>query len=165
MRITKEIAKSVAFRMTEKKRKELDLLNKNLSELAYELALSKINKSVIESFNKHKKYFKTFSSFKVIGNGFNYEYFSFNNKLPCEDIYSVTYEFDVKNSKKLLDLLNEKNKLSEDLIKLRNDIEIALIGLKTYNKIESEFKEAFVFLPIKVSTELTVNIDKIREKL
>lgn len=143
-RITKEIAKEVAKKLTEKKQKALDLEKTKLSELAYGIALSKVPEEVIKCFKKHKNYFNTASYLQLVGNGFNYEHVDFNEYLPSTGKHLSPNDSDGKKLRTLIDSTQDKSK---ELKSLRNEIEIALCNLRTYNGVEKEFKEAYKLLP------------------
>ncbi len=162
-RITKEIAKEVAKKLTEKKQKALDLEKTKLSELAYGIALARIPADIMKCFKKHKNYFSTSSYLQLTGNGFNHEHVDFNEYLPSADRIMTPNDSDAKKLRTLMDSIQDKTK---ELKSLRNEIEIALCNLRTYNGVEKEFKEAFKLLPKRsISTALTVNLSSIRERL
>ena len=164
-RITKEIAKYVAGKLTDKHKKEIEKVHNELKEMAYDAYSKKIPKDVLLAFEKNKSWMYKCESIRAVGNGFNHEYLYLSKQLPSKDGSYVTVQFDEKTSDKLRkhkNLLNSLNKKQEDLF---DEIETALIRLGTFKKVEAEFKEAYIHLPKTVSQALVVNIDKIREKL
>lgn len=84
-RITKDIAGYVASKLTEKKKVEIEKLEKTFKENAYNAYLKKIPKDVIELSKKYKNYFKWIDQYKIAGNGWNYEYIYMSAKLPSCD--------------------------------------------------------------------------------
>ena len=164
-RITKEIAKYVAGKLTDKKQTEINKLHKSFEENAFNAYLKKIPKDVLECFNKHKRYFETTTQLKMVGNGWNYEYISIGKELPSMNGSYPTPQFDEKTSQVLLKEYQKINELKAKLKPLKEEIETALIRLGTFKKVEIEFKEAYTHLPKTVSQSLVVNVDKIREKL
>lgn len=163
--ITKEIARSVSFKMTEIKREELKIIDKTISEAVYLIMKSKIPKNIFEFYQENIGYFKKFDSVNFIGNGLNHEYFSFSPDLPTTNECRNTVSLDEKQALKIIELYNKRNKLRKEIDCLSYEIQTALLSLRTYNKCSTEFKEAYIFLPKKVTQELIVNIDKIRAKL
>lgn len=77
----------------------------------------------------------------------------------------ATIQLDEKTSQSLLKEHNNIKDLKRKAEQLHDEITTALIRLKTFKKVETEFKEAYIHLPKTVSQALVVNIDKIREKL
>jgi len=161
-RITKEIAQEVATRMTEKKKMEIDVLDKKLKDCVHKYVLKQIPKSVLACFKNNKGYFNTRSSFQFVGNGFNFESYYVNSDLPYNK-YQLSP--DVETAKAILQIKHEKDKKNVERNSLRSEIEIALYNLKTYNAVEKEFPEAFKLLPKRITQALTINIKSIREKL
>lgn len=164
-RITKDIANYVASKLTEKKKVEIEKLEKTFKENAYNAYLMKIPKDVMEISKKYKNYFKLIDQYKIAGNGWNYEYIYMNASLPSCDGNYATIQLDEKTSQSLLKEHNNIKDLKRKKEQLQDEIFTALIRLGTFKKVENEFKEAYIHLPKSVSQALVVNIDKIREKL
>ncbi len=161
-RITKEIAQEVAVRMTEKKKNEIESLHKKLKDTVHKYVEKQIPKDVLSCFKKNKGYFHTRTSFQFIGNEFNYESYSCNSELPYSKYQMAP---DVEAAKAILQIKHEMDKKNTERNSLKNEIEVALYNLKTYNAVEAEFPEAFKLLPKRITQALTVNIKSIREKL
>lgn len=167
MRISKEAARQISIKMTEKKQKELDILKKEISDVGYQLAKSTIKKDVLEFYEKHKGYFNVADTLQVSGTGLNFEQIYFSPSLPKSDSSQryIAKLVDNETAKKIITLLHKKRDLKKQLDCLRNDIEIALISLGTHAKIQSEFKEAAPFIVVKESVALAVNISDIKKRL
>ena len=164
-RITKEIANYVANKLTDKKKVEIEKLEKTFKENAYNAYLKKIPKDIIELSKKYKNYFKWIDQYKISGHGWNYEYIYMSASLPSCDGNYATIQLDEKTSQSLLKEWQNIKDLKRKKELLHDEIFTALIRLGTFKKVETEFKEAYIHLPKTVSQALVVNIDKIREKL
>jgi len=75
------------------------------------------------------------------------------------------YEITKEENKKLFTLVQKREKQKNEIKNLRKEIKQALINLKTFKRVETEFPEAFKFLPKNVSTALVVNVDSIKKQL
>ena len=166
MRITKEKAELVAKKLTEKKQKEKQVLEENLQEFCYNIALSKIPKPVMDMFKEYPRYVNSSSEIFVIGEGidnYNLKYQSISNPLPkAKESIPVTKT----ESNKIQKLSDKITNLKSEIRTLKKEIETAVYNLKTYSRVEKEFPEAFKYLPKEqITTALQVNISDIRNKL
>ena len=166
MRITKEKSELVAKKLTEKKQKEKQVLEENLQEFCYNIALLKIPKPVMDMFKEYPEYVKSSSEIVVIGEGidnYNLKHQSIGDSLPRnkEDIPVSKTE-----SNKIQKLSDKITNLKSEIRTLKKEIETAVYNLRTYARVEKEFPEAFKYLPKEqITTALQVNISDIRNKL
>lgn len=160
-RITKTIAESVAIQLAEPKKVELRELRQKSLDLITEVIKKTIPKEVLDLFEKHPKYFSTSSSTRFNCAGFGYEWYRFNSLPENKDYPSIS----VKDGEKILSITEKITKKEQEYRHLKEEIEIALIGLRTYNNVQKEFPEAFKLLPNIVTTALTVDLKSIRCKL
>lgn len=164
-RITKEIAKKVALKLTENKRDEINALEKKLSDFCHNLAKAEIPKDILTCYNKNKQYFNTASQIRFVGNGTNHETVSFSPELPNLDSWYITVTPSKEVAKEFIQMFNDVKIKKREKSQLQDEIENALILLGTYKKVETEFKEAFELLPTRVNNQLIVNVSEIRKKL
>lgn len=169
MRITKFDAENIAREMTKKHQREIEKSERELSALVTENYLKTIPEKVYKLFMEKDcgTYFKRTMSVVPVGVGLNFESFNLSKTCPCTENSYYDCRFAVSDSvaKKICDLdfsIKDAKKKRSDL---GRDIENALLNLKTYKRIEEEFKEAAKYLPNKVSSAVTVNIDTIRNRL
>lgn len=165
MKISKQDALIAALKMTENKRTEINKLENEIKSFAYNAAFASIKKEVINFYLTHKNYFKTTTSVSLSGIGLSSIWIFYETPLPSTDACSISVILSVSDAKKITHLINKKEDLTKRLKSLQKDIEIAIISLGTTAKIESEFKEAIAFLPVKIKAELTVNIKDIKARL
>ncbi len=161
-RITKQIAENVTEKLVNKKRNELIQINDKISELATQIVLKNTPKEVLNLFKTRKNYFQSTSSVRFDNNDFKWEWFTLYETLPSDNNH---YPISDEESKKMFDLINKRDKAKSDLRKLKSEIYQALINLKTFKRVESDFPEAFEFLPKNGSTALVVNVESIRKQL
>lgn len=165
MKITKTDAQSVALKMTEKKQKEIEVIKKELSDYAYQIAKSFVRKDIMDFYEKHPNYFKTIERIQVSGKNVNCEVISFDKKVPSTETYQQTRLVTDVQGLKISQLLNNKKILKEERDKLYVDIENALVSLGSYTRINEQFKEAVPFLPFKQKSEIVINLNDIRKRI
>lgn len=163
--VTKAIAKEVAERMLTKKADEIKNLINKRDFFILCICRKNIKKEILDFYNKHKDYVRSTNQVTLNDNGFHGDYFYLNERIPSKNSSTMHVSMSVKDSKELLPLIDEIDGLEKQYKSLKIDIENALLSLKTYKKVSEEFKEAYGYLPNKISTSLVINIDKIREKL
>jgi hypothetical protein len=166
MRITKTIATEVAQQLIAVKNEELKHLRLQQKTFIRDIYLTQLPKDVLICFGKNPKYFRTTSAIYINGPGLpqGYKTYSIGDPLPSinGDRITVTelYSTDIEKNE---DAINTKSK---EINELFDNIEAALINLRTYNNVEKEFPEAFKLLPpASINTGLMVNIKDIRCKL
>lgn len=167
MRITKEKAELVAKKLTEKKVEKCKNLQNKLAEYVTEIAKSKVPKPVMDMYKEYPKYTKSKEySICIQGEGIdNYRLSSqgITEKIPYtgEDV-----SVNKKQSDKIQKLHYKIEDAKKEIKQLQREIETAVYNLRTYNKCEKEFPEAFKHLPKEaITTALSVNISDIRNKL
>ena len=146
--ITKVIASEVAKKLTENKSKNIEKLNVNLKTEFQKIYLKRLPKEVYETFEKFPSYFNARSYVQLTGNGFDWQSLSFLKPLPYSERSFVPNE---QEAEKLLKMKNEVDKAKNEKDKLVSEIETALIGLRTYKRVQENFPEAFELLPNKIT--------------
>lgn len=162
--VTKEIALQVAKQLLDKKLLAIEKLKTTFKTSARVLYLKTLPKSVINLTKKYPEYINQSSSIQLHGNGWSYEYISFDKSVPVvrnERYWSP--DLTISNAiKKDLNIIRDLEKEYRELLK---EIEVSLYSLRTYNRVEKEFPEAFKLLPVKQTMALAINIPDIRKKL
>lgn len=116
----------------------------------------------MDCFKKYPKYFETRRSIQLSGNGWNWRSLSLGEQIPYT---GCCFNPDEKDGDFLLKLKNSYDQKHKDLELLISEIETSLISLRTYKRVEENFPEAFAFLPKKITTSLSININDIRKKI
>lgn len=162
-RITKEIARQVSLKLTEKKSNQIKCLQNDLKQIVSSIYKSQLPKEVIDLYEKMPKYFDTTSNTRIFSAGFLYEYYYINQLPKLENGAFKVSDSEAKNILKLKDKIYD---LKGKLEKLVIDIENTLFNLRTYKNVESNFKEAFEFLPkSNENTSVMINISDLRNQL
>jgi hypothetical protein len=164
-RITKEIAKEVALKLTSKKFEEYQVLIEELSLKTFELYSATIPKEIIESSKKFPDYFDFSHHLNVTGNGFSYDQIKISEKsvVKSSNKYYTPQPQDAKALMAVKNKIEDARKSYKDLV---FEIENLVYHLRTYAKVAEQFPEAVPFLPNKaITTALAINIDDIRKKL
>jgi len=167
MNITRTIAEEVAQKLTAQKQREIKEMKGRLGmavTLAYE---STIPKEVAILFDTHKDWMKKVSSVRLHGRGFNYETINLSKVLPSkkEEYSSQNMNVEKEYGDKWIKDHQLIEKAQKELKTLVAEIENALIGLKTYKRVEENFPEAAKFLPQKGNTAIAINLSHIRNQL
>lgn len=168
MRISQDTANKMAWKMTENKLQEIEKLEKEIETFGYEVAKNSIKKEVYDFYLKHKNYFNKGTFIGVEGTGLTYTRLYFKPELPCvENGYNSAIHVDNKTANKINELFNKKALLKKERDKLILDIKNAILSLRTYAKVEAEFKEAAKHFPVrnKITTDLVINLSDIRKRL
>lgn len=164
MRITKQLANDIAKKLTSKNLQEITDAKTKLKSKSKEFAIKKIPTEVMEMFAKYPKVFEATRSIRFTNVDLHFKWWSIEGDIPdFFENYTPISDADAKTLKKLNDNIRQLENENKDLFR---QIEIALIGLKTFKNVERDFPEAAKHLPTPAtSTALTVNLDSIRKKL
>lgn len=169
-RISKDLANTIANKLTLKLDKKISEAKKEMSEYVSEIYYKRIPTKVIE-FNKvFPSYISKSRRIQVFGNGFNGEKFEFVSPLPCrveDDSYFGIRINDLNKveSKKLKDLDNKLDNLEEQKRQLKESIYNALLQLVTYKRIIEQFPEAAPYLERKDAYAIAIPVEDIRKQL
>lgn len=166
-RITKEVAEQVAKNLIEPKVQEKAKLSQLLTNHLRDYYLTTIPEDVLIEFHKNKDYFSTCYSIRIQGEGVSdaYTYYSIGEELPTSN-KKDRIQLPPKTAEKAVKLIDSIRDKKTEIEKLSREIQIALYNLRTYKNVETEFPEAFKYLPeAKVNTALAINIKDIRCKL
>lgn len=165
MRITKELASSVAKNLLKKKHEEVQKLENKLKEYVYDKALKFVPKEVSEFNEKFPGYIELSRSVSFQQGWFEYRFKSFRfpegKSLPLKSEY-IDFERSIIES--IASKQDQIVKLQTDYKKAIREVENAIFNLRTVANVKKELPEAIPFLPQPgQTTALTVRIDKIRD--
>lgn len=165
-RITKDIAQEVADKMVVPALAQVEVAHKKLKDAMLVIMQKRTPQIIKDAFAKNPEYFDTNERVYVQGNGFNGQEIKTSERFISKSgNYSTTIQPTEAESKILWDLYVEWEKQNKECVELKSSIFNTLYSLKTYAQVGKNFEEAVPFLPEKISTELSVPIDNIREKL
>ena len=150
----------------EEKKLHLSKLEKEFREFVTIFAEKKTPKSVLDFFKNHSEYVKTTNSIRINGKGVSNLNVSLTKALPsvspnCYYQHIDLTDSEVKEVKKLYDLTVKTKKYNNDLW---DELEAAILSLKTYANIEKELPEAAAYLPSK-GLSVIINTTELRKKI
>lgn len=166
MRITKTIAEWVAKQLTQPKRLEQWAIRNKRSELVRAYYLNQLPDDILKLYNTYPNYFKKTTSTRIDAPGLsgNYNSYSLGTALP--EKHGSCLVISAKDAEPIIEFDNIDVSMGKEIETLQANIESALLSLRTYNKVQKEFPEAFKLLPpSSVNTGLAINIKDIRCKL
>jgi hypothetical protein len=157
MRVTKSKAELAAKKMTSKTFDHLQKLRSDYAEKSYRFASKLIPDEIMKMNKKHPGWLKSSCNCVFFGEGINHRVEATLKKpLPIKaGEYRLHLELTPSESKEIASDYREIHETEKRLRELRRDLTNVLINLRTYKRVETEFKEAFKFLP-KTETENSV---------
>lgn len=162
-RITKALAESTAEKLCDKFEKEIEICKSNLSKYVTGALKSKVSKEVFDFYKKNPGYINCINQFSL-GKDFSWTRVSLTEPIPsnvAEELELTKAEY--KEANKLLKAID---KAKVDFKQTKKEIISALIALRTYKRVESDFPEAFKILPPASQVLLpSVNLKNLRDKL
>lgn len=165
-RITKDIAQEVAEKMVAPVLAQVKVAHKKLKDAMWVVMDNKTPQIIKDAYAKNPEYFDTIERVYVQGNGFNGQEIKTSKRfISPSGNYSTTIQPAEAEGKILWDLYVEWEKQNKEYVELKSSIFNTLYSLKTYAQVGKNFVVAVPFLPEKTSTELSVPIDNICEKL
>lgn len=165
MRITKELASSVAKSLLKKKQEEIQKLENKLKEYVYDKALKFVPKEVSEFNEKFPGYIELSRSVSFQQGWFEYRFKSF--RFPDEKSLPLKSEY-IDFERSIIEQIASKQdqiaKLQSEYREAIRDVENAIFNLRTVANVKKELPEATPFLPKPgQTTAVSVRLDKIRD--
>ena len=165
MRITKEIAESVAKQLTEKQRKNAEELKLKFRQVVTDIYNQQVPKEVMKLFKTHSQYVKTTTNGYLDGQGFNREYVTLVGSVPAiSNGGYVSPTLTSSEAAQLVKLKNAADTAKAEYEALAAEVENALYNLRTYAKVQANFPEAVKYLP-QQNMSVAINFADIRKKL
>lgn len=157
--ISKTLAIEISEKLTKKYSDEIAKQELKISEYFTGIYTEQVPKLMMDCFEKHKSsmYSQIGCYVGVLG---IQNRFRMTKVLP-----TISFSPKPKQAENLVIMINKLIDLNSDLEKLKLDIETALLGLKTYNRIKEEFPEAYDLIPIKTSKALMIDLKNIKSKI
>lgn len=164
--ISKQQSSVVAKSLTQKLADQINQKQTEISVIVSEIYLKSLPKEIINLYPTHKKYFQKSSKIRCEGNGLNNE-FTLKESVPSDSRWQVCILPSATEAEQILKISTEIEKLETKRNDLKNSIENTLNSLRTYNRIQKEFPEAFELLPDKEPSinTLAIPIEDIRTQL
>ena len=161
MNITKGIAEEIATKLLIEKQNELDEQNKTLKEFVKNIIRSRIPAEIDALWGRFPNWINSTYYFYITGEGMNHTQMNLGGEIPFGA--SNTIQFTPEQAREYTAHQNKLDNLKKEYDALYQEIVTALVGLRTYNRIQESFPEAYALLPAdRKSTALVVNINKLR---
>jgi hypothetical protein len=165
MTISKDTAQQIAYKLTEKSRKNAEVLNEAYRALVTELYESQTPDEIKEIFKKHPDWIYTRMEIVLDGNGFRYERVCTVRPVITNSNSEARMEMTNKVSTALTKAKTARDKAKAAHKSLVDETKTALLNLKTTKNISDNLPDAIPFLPPPMSNALVVNIDSLKKKL
>jgi len=166
MRINKSQAEQVAEKLVQSLKDKTIKLAEEISEIVRQDFMEGVPKEIISVRKKHPKYFVPDSGcFRYTGAGLGNLQCFFAEDTPRTNNQYDYYVLKTANAQKVAKKLGEQKDLSDKIYKLKSDTVSVLLKLATYRKIQTEFPEAFLHLPDKITTEIAIPLEDLRKQL
>jgi len=163
-RISQELAKNIAKKLTEKTLSNVNLLKKQYCDFVTKCYVNQMPKDVFDAYNKNPQWFYTRRCIDFKGHGFNYESVS-SEPVVSNCSGDAILELTPKLAADIMKLKRIKDKASDDYKTLLSETEQALLSCRTFKNIEENIPAAKPFLPPPTSNALMVNFDSINRKI
>jgi hypothetical protein len=152
MIITKDLASSISFKLTDKSAKHVESLERKYVNLVRKLYCNQHVPAIIENaFKKHPEFFKTTGNISVTGPGFSTEQVNVKPYV-ISNTHNWNATLKVQNdeantAKHLNEIRQEYRKAENAYKKLQEDTRITLLNLRTYKQIAEKMPKAAKYLP------------------
>lgn len=163
--LSKDLARQIAVKLTEKSRIVAENLHVEYRELATSMYEDQTPDEIKAALKKYPDWFDSKCSMRVDEHGFNWEYITGVRRIACNSNSECLLKLTTKTAEKLLKAKRKWQKAKENYEKLKDETKNALLALKTYNNIRKELPEAAPFLPPPMSNALVVSFDSLKRKL
>ena len=164
-RITKELAASIAEKLTVKSKESVEFLKNEYGKCVYDFYISQTPDEVKVGFSKYPDWFYTSKSISLNGFGFNWERISVQDHVVCNTGSSAYLTLNAKISDKITKHKRKYEKAAKEYRELFIETEQALLALRTYKNIEENIPAAKPYLPPPMSNALVCNFQSLNRKI
>ena len=169
MRISQDLCKSIARKLTEKSKAAIEPLEKEYSMTVTAIYESQIPAAIKKAHTAYPNWFQIDDSIKIDGHGFSRCYVDATHSVlrPGDESYAEI-KLNHKIAAKIRVAKNKVDKAREAYAKLVKDTETALRNLGTTKRISDAFPDAVQYLPTLLSPGLPaviVNMDSLKKRL
>lgn len=163
--LSKMVVEQIAKKMTEKSKKYVESVEKELEKLVTEIYMEQVPADVMRVFKTNCEYIETTQTLYLNGHGFNRESIKMSKQLPAKSSYSQPLPLNAAIADRIMKVKRKKEKAVEDYKTLVSETESALYALKTAKNIRENLPEAVPYLPPPMSNALVVNFNSLQKKL
>ena len=164
--ISKDLARQIATKLTEKSRIAKDELHKEYRQLVTDLYKEQVPDDVSKCFKNNPDWFYTQSSIRLDGHGFDWEYVAtMGGNVIANGGSNAFLKLTSKTADKITNSKRKWEKAKDSYELLKDETVQALLALKTFANIRKELPEASPMLPPPMSNALVCNFDSLKKKL
>lgn len=164
-RISQDIAKQIATKLTEPSLKAMEAAENQYQELATNLYEEQIPAEVAKVYSKHPDWFHTCEDIWFEGYGFRREYVNASRRVISNNDNGAYLTLTAKLADKLTTAHRRYEKAKKAYNDLRKETEQALINLRTFKNIRETLPDAEPFLPPPMSNALVLNMESLNKRL
>lgn len=165
MRISKDLAGQIAYKLTDKTRLLVEKIKKDYQEVVTVLYEAQTPQAVIDCKKKFPDWFGTKSCVYFSGHGLSHENCTTTRQIISNNWSNAHLELNSKIADKITKAKRKYDKVKDDYNQLKKETEQALINLGTYARIRENIPAAAPFLPPPISNALVCNFDSLNSKL
>jgi hypothetical protein len=169
MRISKDLAATIARALTVKSKQKWDQLVKAYKLKIYDHYMKQTPKAVLKCFGLHPEWFETLDNIRFSGHGFSEEYVGVEKKVIANNYGSrARLQLTAEIANDLKDARTASENAEKHYYALKTEIENALLSLGTTKRIAERFPEAIKYLPVagsSVSMALIPDLNKLQTKI
>lgn len=167
MRISKELARQISFRLTDKGRAKVDKLKKEWQKAVTEAYKQQVPEKVIKMKAQFPEWFTTGECITLDGHGFSWTNVTATERIIKDGNNNAKLKLDAKLAAELKKVQTAWENAKEANEKLQVETENTILALGTYKQITEKFPGAAQYLP-NVGTKsmaLIPNLDGLKTKL
>lgn len=165
MRISKDLAGQIAYKLTEKTRIAMDAVKKEYGLLATEMYEATIPEAIKAAHKKHPEWFYSRGTMHFSGHGFNFERVTTERQVICNSGTDANLTLTAKTATTLMAAKRKYEKAEAEYKALKKETETAFINLGTYARIREHIPAAAPMLPPPMSNALVCNFDSLNKRL
>lgn len=167
MRISKELARQISFRLTDKGRAKVDKLKKEWQNAVTQAYIQQIPDKIIKTKAIYPEWFAITESISLEGHGFGWTNVNATERVIKDKNGNAYLKLDAKLATDLKKLQTAWHDAKETNEKLQVETENTILALGTYKQITERFPDAAQYLPNvgPKSMALIPNLDGLKEKL
>lgn len=169
-RISKELAAIIAGQLVAHKYAAIEQLKKEYNTFIFDTFQEQTPKEVKDFFKKFPDYFEIESHINFTGHGFRWEQVYISDTEEKAPIIAnkdnkAMLTLDKSLASQISKRLHAIEKAEDQYKKVKGEIRMALINLRTYKNITDKFPEAAEHLPKISVPAVIVNIEGLRKKI
>lgn len=167
MRISKDLARQISFKLTDKGRAKVEKLKKEWQKAVTAAYIKQVPEKILKIKAQFPEWFATGESITLNGHGFSWTHVTATERVIEDKDGYARLNLDAKLAGELKSLQNAWQAAKEAIEKLQTETENTILALGTYKQITEKFPGAAQYLPNvgPKSMALIPNLDGLKAKL